>query len=62
MLNLVMDLIGEKAEQVSSCTGKQCMDCPVLAGLVQELRKALLLESEEITETMRERYGLVNRS
>jgi len=62
ILIMIIDLVGEKAEQVQSCTGKQCLDCPVLAGLIQKLRKALLLESEEITEVMRERYGFISKS
>jgi len=62
MLTLVMDLIGESAEEVATQTGKQCMDCPVLSKLVQKLRKAMLIEEEEIAENMRERYGLVSKS
>jgi hypothetical protein len=62
MLTLVMDLIGESVEEVAQVTGRQCMDCPVMSALVHKLRKALLLEEEEIAEEMRERYGFISRS
>lgn len=62
MLIMVMDLIGEAAEEVAGEAGKPCMDCPVLSRLVHKLQKALYVDKEEITEEMRERYGLVSRS
>jgi len=62
MLIMVMDLIGETAEEVAAETGKLCMDCTVLSKLVRKLQKALFVDKEEIAEEYRERYGLVSRS
>ena len=62
MLIMIMDLIGESAEEVAAETGKQCMDCLVLSKLAHKLQKALFVDTEEIAETERARYGLVSKS
>ena len=58
---MVRDLIGERAEKISTETGLPCMDCRALSELVQDIQKALMVNEEELAEAEREHHGLVNK-
>jgi hypothetical protein len=58
VLDMALDLIGQKAEKYHTIEGRLCQDCPLLAELVRELRLARCQDKEEEIEKMIEHYGL----
>ncbi|MBD3158519.1 MAG: hypothetical protein GF309_06970 [Candidatus Lokiarchaeota archaeon] len=58
IIDMALDLIGQKTDKYSQQEGRCCEDCPVIKELRNDLHLAQLQERGEIVDELKLKYGI----